>query len=464
MSGIWLIPLFIWEPWLELYSRLDLARILSLLLVSYFLTDFFLIRIPLGARIRPSEMFLFSLIFLLPFDLRLGGLLVIILLAVKLLRIYMSNFLIRLGKVDLKTARAIGRSPLEEVTELISILYFFLIWYIYAYLDLGVLSDNIFLALNQFSLMTLLYIIFKGLEYYTEGLLRVLKEGFKLKTVIVPPFYHMLINTFTIPFLAFLSATFVRASTWAFLLFIAPLFPVFYSIFNYTRILIAAKDTIEKLADVVEGKTEELKGHSKKVASLAKELAKQMGLSFEEIELVEEAAKLQNIGYVVIREGTLGKNSSLNEEEWAEIKKHPEVGENILSNLKLFERIRLIVRSHHERWDGRGYPDKLRTYEIPVEARIIALADAFIAMRSKRPYRPPKSLREAVAEIIDNRGTQFDPKVVDAFINYLIGKGELSREEYSKIVEEVKVKRQRKATRERNPHPKGENLNLGEQS
>ena len=69
-----------------------------------------------------------------------------------------------------------------------------------------------------------------------------------------------------------------------------------------------------------------------------------------------------------------------------------------------------------------------------------------------------------MAEIIDNRGTQFDPKVVDAFINYLIGKGELSREEYSKIVEEVKVKRQRKATRERNPHPKGENLNLGEQS
>ena len=113
------------------------------------------------------------------------------------------------------------------------------------------------------------------------------------------------------------------------------------------------------------------------------------------------------------------KLGPLSEEEYAQIRRHSELGCQILSAMSFFQEIAGIIRSHHERWDGKGYPDGLAGTQIPLESRMIAVADAFDAMTSFRAYRQSLSLDQARAELIRNKGTQFDPELVDDFIEIL---------------------------------------------
>ena len=157
-------------------------------------------------------------------------------------------------------------------------------------------------------------------------------------------------------------------------------------------------------------------GHAHRVTDLASVVARQMGLPKEEARQIEKAAILHDIGKIGVADTVLSKPGPLSEVEWAEMKRHPELGYQIIQGIGFLKEVAEIVYAHHERFDGHGYPRGLQGEAIPLGARIFAVVDAYDAMTSHRPYRRAVPHREAVVEIIRNSGTQFDPRVVRAFL------------------------------------------------
>lgn len=155
--------------------------------------------------------------------------------------------------------------------------------------------------------------------------------------------------------------------------------------------------------------------HSRRVSQLVSALGWQMGLRKQEVLLIEKAAIVHDVGKIGIAETVLANEGELTHHEWSEMKRHPELGYEILKGIKDLEDAADIVLAHHERWDGAGYPRGLRGEEIPVGARIFAVVDAYVAMTSHRPYRKAQPHTQAMQEILRNAGTQFDPEVVRAF-------------------------------------------------
>ncbi|MFO8143226.1 MAG: response regulator [Dehalococcoidales bacterium] len=175
-------------------------------------------------------------------------------------------------------------------------------------------------------------------------------------------------------------------------------------------------NAITALAYALEAKDRYTSGHSSRVAEVAVAIAGEMGLSREDIEKIRLAGQVHDIGKIGIKEWILNKPDRLTEDEFRNVKNHPELGEHILTPVIEDRDILLMVRHHHERHDGFGYPDGLSGEEIPTGARILAVSDTFDAMTSERPYRKAMSEEVACAEIEKNRGSQFDPEVVDAFL------------------------------------------------
>jgi len=167
----------------------------------------------------------------------------------------------------------------------------------------------------------------------------------------------------------------------------------------------------------VEAKDTYVYGHSKKVNVYAVALAKKIGLSSDEVSALSAAALLHDIGKVGIPDKVLNKKEKLNKKDWEAIKAHPKLGANIVGNIpKLASAVNSILY-HHERWDGSGYPKGLKGEEIPLKARILAIAESFEAMTSHLPYRRALSLDEALKELRQGAGLQFDPKLVEVFID-----------------------------------------------
>ncbi|MDD3113624.1 MAG: HD domain-containing phosphohydrolase [Candidatus Izemoplasmatales bacterium] len=157
--------------------------------------------------------------------------------------------------------------------------------------------------------------------------------------------------------------------------------------------------------------------HSERVGDICQHIGQILGMRKDEINLLKVISNLHDIGKIAIDEQILNKPGKLNEEEWAEIKRHPEIGYRILSSSSEYAEISEDILSHHERWDGDGYPQGLKGKDIPYRARIIAIADAYDAMTSDRPYRKALSKEEALAEIIRCSGTQFDPSIARKFVD-----------------------------------------------
>jgi len=157
--------------------------------------------------------------------------------------------------------------------------------------------------------------------------------------------------------------------------------------------------------------------HALQVSDLASTLAQQMRVSHEETLLIQRAAVLADIGKMEIAEGILSKEGELSEQEWDEMRRHPELGAKILADVLNLSDAAAVVLAHHERWDGQGYPYGLKGDDIPVGSRIYAVADAYVAMTSDRPHRKKLSHEMALKEILRNSLTQFDPAVVQAFVS-----------------------------------------------
>ena len=162
--------------------------------------------------------------------------------------------------------------------------------------------------------------------------------------------------------------------------------------------------------------------HSKRVSKICELIARQMQFSEEHINQIKTAGLVHDIGKIGISENILNKPGELTAEEWVEIKKHPDASWRILSGVKEFSELANFVSEHHERWDGKGYPKGLKGSEISLEARIIALADAYDAMTSKRSYRNALTEDEAIDEIRRSVGLQFDKVISKIFVEKVLEK------------------------------------------
>jgi len=173
-------------------------------------------------------------------------------------------------------------------------------------------------------------------------------------------------------------------------------------------------ELVKLLVSIFEAKDPYMKYHALHVQKLSLLIAEEMAIPIHEYQLLEIAAMLHDVGYIAIPDVILGKPSLLTQVEWELSKQHTIIGEQIFSSVPSLKSIAKIVRYHHERFDGRGYPDGLIGKNIPRPARVIAVADVVVAMSSRRPYRPALGIDKVLEEISKNKGNLYDPEVVDA--------------------------------------------------
>ena len=177
--------------------------------------------------------------------------------------------------------------------------------------------------------------------------------------------------------------------------------------------------TIQTLRYTVEAKDTYTRGHSDRVSQYSVLIGKHLGLSEKELHDLEVGGLFHDIGKIGIPDAILRKEAKLTDDEYSEIKNHPSIGAHILSSATIFQDIIPIVKHHHEKYDGTGYPGKLKGEEIPYLARIAAIADTFDAMTSKRSYRDSLPIDVVIAEFERCKGTQFDPELDNVFLDIL---------------------------------------------
>ena len=182
-------------------------------------------------------------------------------------------------------------------------------------------------------------------------------------------------------------------------------------------------NVIKTLCKILVKKDPYTRQHSQQVTYFSLVIGRALGFSKEELLVLEQAALLHDIGKIGIPDHILHKPGPLSASEWELMKQHPNIGQEILEHIQVLHLEQNTVRHHHERYDGKGYPTGLKGEEIPVYARILNIADSFHAMVSDRPYRKALPIERAVEELQKNRGTQFDPQLVDVFVKGLKEEG-----------------------------------------
>ncbi|TMQ14437.1 MAG: HD-GYP domain-containing protein [Deltaproteobacteria bacterium] len=178
---------------------------------------------------------------------------------------------------------------------------------------------------------------------------------------------------------------------------------------SYEKLKAANRQALFGLAEAIEAKDPYTKGHCGRVAAYSLVLAREAGYPAEGLETLEFGAFLHDIGKIGIRDAVLLKPGPLDDNEWAHMREHPSKGHDIASKISMLHPIMPAVRNHHERWDGGGYPDKMKDTEIPLVARIVAIADAYDAMSTDRPYKKALSLEECEAILRKTAGKMYDP-------------------------------------------------------
>lgn len=178
-------------------------------------------------------------------------------------------------------------------------------------------------------------------------------------------------------------------------------------------------EVVQAFLEILNLKEKELAGHNQRVASLAVKLGKKIGLSEQELTDLRRGALLHDIGKICISDEILNKADKLTEKEYAAIKEHAAMGASILRHIRCMERALVVAESHHEHWDGSGYPYGLRGESIPLLARISCVAGAYDALTSQRIYRPAYPKNVALQFIKERSGTYYDPQVVEIFLSMM---------------------------------------------
>jgi putative nucleotidyltransferase with HDIG domain len=220
-------------------------------------------------------------------------------------------------------------------------------------------------------------------------------------------------------------------------LFLIPtIVAVYTAVKRRVQIIEETENTLFALADAVDARIPDTMNHTHRVAKLSEDLCNKLKLPTNLTNEIAIASSLHDIGKISIPDAILNKNGKLTEEEYKIIKKHSEEGAKIASRLSLFKEGAKLIKHHHERYDGKGYPDGLKGEKIPFGARVINIADSFDTMTTPRNYRPyTKSIQEALEEVEKCKGTQFDPQISDAFIEMV--KSDLER--YYELIKLGKV-------------------------
>jgi putative nucleotidyltransferase with HDIG domain len=189
-------------------------------------------------------------------------------------------------------------------------------------------------------------------------------------------------------------------------------------------------ETIRTLAAAIDAKDPYTKGHSERVSAYSMAIARHLGLDFDDVFHVRIAAILHDVGKLGIKDGILNKPGGLTDEEYEIMRRHPDIGAQIMTPISKLKTIIPGIRNHHETWDGNGYPDKLEGEEIPMVARIIGVADTFDAMTTNRPYQKAMTLEYVTEKMKAMSGTRFDPQVVHAFVA-AVDAGDITPPEHS---------------------------------
>src|SRR5262245_16832497 len=198
---------------------------------------------------------------------------------------------------------------------------------------------------------------------------------------------------------------------------------------SYEKLKAANRQALFGLAEAIEAKDPYTKGHCGRVAAYSLVLAKEAGYPDDGLETLEFGAFLHDIGKIGIRDAVLLKPGPLDDVEWEHMRQHARMGYDIASQIEMLKPILPAVRNHHERWDGSGYPDKMKAEEIPLAARIVAIADAFDAMATDRPYKQALPLEECEAILRKTAGKMYDPEMIEIFVSKHLGA--LYREDYA---------------------------------
>lgn len=211
-----------------------------------------------------------------------------------------------------------------------------------------------------------------------------------------------------------------RISWWAVVFVMLPLFVAYWAYKLYVDMRKEHISVIQALAAAVEARDPYTEKHSQRMAEYTAATARELGLSIHPTEIIRYAAILHDIGKIGVSDSILSKENSFTHKEWDKIKKHSAMGAEILSQVGgSFKEVSKLIYHHHERYDGLGYPGGLKGKDVPLGSRIIAVIDAYDAMTSRRPYRRALSKKEAIKELEKSAGTQFDRKVVEAFLKVL---------------------------------------------
>lgn len=208
------------------------------------------------------------------------------------------------------------------------------------------------------------------------------------------------------------------------LVIFGPIMLARYSFAMYAEMKKAYVNTVKALSLAIEAKDKYTEGHSERVVEYAEKIARKLKFSESHVESLKISSLLHDIGKIGIRESILNKPGKLTDDEYSKIKEHPIIGANIIKGIDALRNSIDVVKYHHERYDGSGYPEGLKGESVPIDAYIIAIADAYDAMCSDRPYRKAMTKEEAMEIIRQERGKQFHPAVVDAFFDILNSEGE----------------------------------------
>ncbi len=185
------------------------------------------------------------------------------------------------------------------------------------------------------------------------------------------------------------------------------------------KLVAISMQTILSICHMIDAKDSYTQEHSQRVAKYSCLIAKKLGWTSKRIKSLENMALLHDIGKVGVKDGILNKPTSLTDDEFTTMKDHTVIGANILEELTFIPGVSIGAKCHHERYDGKGYPYGLKGDEIPIEARIIGIADAFDAMNSRRVYSEKSEKKYILQELQNGRGTQFDPAILDVFLEIL---------------------------------------------